>query len=120
MAKFEKHIFVCANQRPAGHPRGCCDPAGSAELQRAFKTHLSQNGIEGGSVRVNKAGCMDQCEHGPTVVVYPEGVWYGNVTLQDVAEIVQSHIIGGRPVERLRIVDSCLNTLACEHRPRQQ
>ena len=119
MAKFEKHIFVCANQRPAGHPRGCCDPAGNADLQRAFKTHLDQCGIRV-AVRANKSGCLDQCEHGPTVVVYPEGVWYGNVTLADVDEIVLSHILGDRPVERLRIADSCLNTLECKHRkPRQ-
>lgn len=119
MAKFNKHIFVCTNQRPEGHPGGCCDPAGSGDLQREFKTCLARSGVEA-SVRANKAGCLDQCEHGPTVVVYPEGIWYGNVTLNDVNEIVQSHILGGRPVERLRIADRCLNTPACEHRPRQQ
>jgi (2Fe-2S) ferredoxin len=118
MAKFEKHIFVCGNQRPKGHPRGCCDPAGSGDLQREFKTRLSQSGVQA-SVRANKAGCLDQCEHGPTVVVYPEGVWYANVTLADVDEIVQSHIVGDCPVERLRLADTCLNTLSCEHRPRQ-
>ena len=118
MAKFEKHIFVCANQRPDGHPRGCCDPAGDADLQRAFKTQLALHDIPA-TVRANKSGCLDQCEHGPTVVVYPEAVWYGNVTHADVAEIIESHILGGRPVERLRIADACLNALACEHRPRQ-
>ncbi|HEY4962183.1 MAG TPA: (2Fe-2S) ferredoxin domain-containing protein [Terriglobales bacterium] len=118
MPKFEKHIFVCANQRPDGHPRGSCDPTGSAELQRAFKTHLAQSGIQA-TVRANKSGCLDQCEHGPTVVVYPEATWYGNVRLADVDEIVQSHILGNRPVERLRIADECLNTPTCRHRPRQ-
>jgi (2Fe-2S) ferredoxin len=118
MAKFEKHIFVCANQRPEGHPRGCCDPGGNASLQLAFKTQLAQSGVKA-TVRANKAGCLDQCEHGPTVVVYPEAVWYGSVTAADVAEIVESHIVGGRPVERLRIAESCLNTPACEHRPRR-
>jgi len=115
MPKFEKHIFICGNQRPQGHPRGCCDPAGSAALQRAFKTQLAQSGIQP-AVRANQSGCLDQCEHGPTVVVYPEAVWYGNVTLADVDEIVQSHIVGDRPVERLRIADACLNSPACEHR----
>lgn len=118
MAKFEKHIFVCANQRPEGHPRGCCDPTGSTELQRAFKIQLAESGI-GAEVRANKAGCLDQCEHGPTVVVYPEGIWYGNVTVADVQEIVQSHIVGDRPVERLRIAETCLNTPECEHRPKR-
>jgi (2Fe-2S) ferredoxin len=115
MAKFAKHIFVCGNQRPDGHPRGCCDPAGTAELQRAFKTQLDVLGLKG-TVRANKSGCLDQCEHGPTVVVYPEGVWYGGVTAADVAEIVESHIAGDRPVERLRLADSCINTSECEHR----
>jgi (2Fe-2S) ferredoxin len=108
MPKFEKHIFVCTNQRPEGHPRGCCDPAGNAELHRLFKTKLAQRGIKG-TVRANKAGCLDQCELGPTVVVYPEAVWYGHVTPADVDEIIDSHIVGGRPVERLIIPDDQLN-----------
>ena len=118
MAKFEKHIFVCANQRPDGHARGCCDPTGSSELQREFKAHLAQCGIQA-SVRANKAGCLDQYEHGPTVVVYPEAVWYGGVTAADVDEIIESHVMGGKPVERLVLADSCLNTANCEHRPRK-
>ena len=67
-------------------------------------------------MRSNHSGCLDQCEHGPTVVVYPEAIWYGFVTLNDVEEIIESHIIGGKPVERLRLADSCLNTESCEHR----
>jgi (2Fe-2S) ferredoxin len=116
MAKFEKHIFVCGNHRPEGHPRGCCDPTESGALQHAFKTQLSLSGVRA-TVRANKAGCLDQCEHGPTVVVYPEGIWYGNVTLADVEEIVESHILANRPVQRLQMADTCLNTTACEHRP---
>ena len=115
MPNFTKHIFICGNQRPDGHPRGCCDPAGTAELQRAFKTQLALCGLKD-TVRANKAGCLDQCEHGPSVVVYPEGIWYGNVKIIDVAEIVESHIVGERPVERLRLADGCINTGTCEHR----
>ena len=115
MAKFVKHIFVCGNQRPDGHPRGCCDPTASGDLQRALKSKLVQCGSQA-AVRANKAGCLDQCEHGPTVVVYPEGVWYGNVRVADVAEIVESHIVGDRPVARLRLADDCINTADCEHR----
>ena len=70
----------------------------------------------GGKVRINKSGCLDQCEHGPTVVVYPEAVWYGGVKPENAAEIVQEHLVGGRPVERLRIADDCLNTKSCTHR----
>jgi (2Fe-2S) ferredoxin len=115
MAKFEKHIFVCGNQRPAGHPRGCCDPLGEAKLQKVFKQKLTERGLKG-RVRANQSGCLDQCEHGPNVVIYPDAVWYGRVTEADVEEIVQSHIVEGKPVERLRLAESCLNTGACEHR----
>jgi (2Fe-2S) ferredoxin len=110
MAKFAKHIFVCMNTREAGHPRGCCDPTGQGELQRLFKTKLAQLGIATSTVRANKCGCLDQCELGPTVVVYPEAVWYGNVRPDDVDEIIAKHIVGGHPVERLVIPDAVLNT----------
>ena len=119
MPKFEKHIFVCANQRPDGHPRGCCDPAGNAELQKLFKAKLAQCGLKG-RVRANKSGCLDQCEHGPNLVVYPDAVWYGGVTAADVDEIIESHILGGKPVERLIIPDSCLNAEHCPHKPRRR
>jgi (2Fe-2S) ferredoxin len=118
MAKFEKHIFVCTNQREAGHPRGCCDPAGQAQLQLAFKQKLAARGLKG-KVRANKAGCLDQCEHGPNVVVYPEQVWYGRVTAADVDEIIDQHIVGGRPVERLMLPDECINTPECAHRKKK-
>jgi len=115
MPRFEKHIFVCCNQRPEGHPRGCCDPEGKAELQWIFKQKLAARGLKH-KVRANKSGCLDQCEHGPNLVVYPEGVWYGRVTAADVDEIIDSHIIGGRPVERLMLPDSCINVPTCEHK----
>ena len=109
MPKFEKHIFICGNQRPPGAPRPCCDPQGQAELQKSFKEKLAARGLKG-KVRANQSGCLDQCEHGPNLVVYPDAVWYGGVTLGDVDEIIESHILGGKPVERLMLPDSCLNT----------
>lgn len=115
MPKFEHHIFICTNQRPPENPRGCCDPAGLGSLQLAFKKELSARGLKT-SVRANKAGCLDQCEHGPTVVVYPEAVWYGGVKAEDVAEIVESHIIHQQPVARLRLADECVNTPVCSHK----
>ncbi len=118
MPKFEKHVFICTNQRPEGHPRGCCDPTAQAELQRAFKVRVAQRGLKT-SVRANKSGCLDQCEHGPTVVVYPEAVWYGHVTLADVDEIVESHLVGNRPVERLMLAEECINAAECPHKPRR-
>ena len=118
MAKFEKHIFICGNQRPPGHPRGCCDPRAEAALQKLFKQKLAERGLKG-RVRANQSGCLDQCEHGPNLVVYPDAVWYGGVTVADLDEIIDCHIIGGKPVGRLLLADSCLNTDSCPHKPRK-
>jgi (2Fe-2S) ferredoxin len=118
MPAYERHIFICHNQRMEGHPRGSCDPTCEGKLQKLFKKALADQGFVS-RVRANKAGCLDQCEHGPTVVVYPDAVWYGNVQPSDVEEIVQSHIVEGRPVERLRIAEECLNTESCPHKPRR-
>jgi len=117
MPKFRKHIFVCTNTREADHPRGSCDPTGEAKLQKALKKKLAEHHLHG-VVRANKAGCLDQCEHGPNIVVYPDAIWYGHVTEADLDEIVTSHIIGGRPVERLTLPDECLNSATCAHKPR--
>ena len=72
-------------------------PAGQAKLQKLFKQKLAERGLKG-KVRANQSGCLDQCEHGPNLVVYPDAVWYGHVTEADVDEIIESHIIGGKPV----------------------
>ncbi len=100
MPPFDKHLFICCNRREPGHPRGCCDPSGAEALQKAFKKALAERGLTR-RMRANKAGCLDQCEKGPSVVVYPDNVWYGRVTEADIAEIIDEHIIGGRPVQRL-------------------
>jgi len=116
MAKFEKHIFICTNQRDASSPRGCCNPTGQGELQKQFKERLKARGLQR-RFRANKAGCLDQCEHGPNIVVYPEAVWYGGVRAADLDEIIDSHLIGGKPVERLMLKEECINTESCQHRP---
>lgn len=97
---FQRHIFVCTNRRPDDHPKGSCAAKGSEEIRAAFKAELEKRGIKG-QMRANAAGCLDTCALGPSVVVYPEGVWYGHVKLEDVPVIVEEHLIGGRPVERL-------------------
>jgi len=102
--RFRHHVFVCENRRPDGSPRGSCAARGGPEVRDALKAELRRRGLAD-EVRANGAGCLDACEHGPALVVYPEGVWYGGVTPADVAEIVESHLGGGRPVERLRIRD---------------
>ncbi len=104
MKRFEKHIFVCENKRPEGDPRGCCLDKGSAGVRELFKKRLKELGLKS-AVRANAAGCLDACEYGVTVVVYPEQIWYGGVTIDDVEEIIQSHILNNKPVERLFIKD---------------
>jgi (2Fe-2S) ferredoxin len=115
LAKYERHLFVCTNQREPGSARPSCSPDGKSELHRQLNLAVAAAGLKA-SVRVNKSGCLDQCEHGPNVVVYPDAIWYGNVGAGDVEEIVQSHLIEGRPVERLMLADSCIHTATCEHR----
>jgi len=121
MAKYKYHIFICTNQRPAGNPRASCDYSGVGSLQVAFKKELAERGLNA-DIRANKSGCLDQCEHGPVVVIYsdtaqPGAVWYGGVSAGDIHEIIDSHLIGGRPVERIRMDDGCINTDGCAHRP---
>jgi len=104
MTRYTKHIFICENIRPTGHPRGCCSEKGSEEIKEKFKAGLKAHGLNT-RCRANTAGCLDACEFGPTVVVYPEGVWYGGVSKDDVEEIIVEHVIGGKPVRRLLIMD---------------
>jgi len=100
MAAFKHHVFICINERAGADPRGCCSARGGVEVAAAFKRALHERGLKR-IVRDNKAGCLDQCSAGATLVVYPEGVWYGRVSVDDVDEIIDQHLIGGRPVERL-------------------
>jgi (2Fe-2S) ferredoxin len=99
---FERHLFVCLNERPPGHARGDCTSKGSPDLLKKFKDALKARGLDE-TIRANKAGCLDSCEHGCSVVVYPEAVWYGAVTQADVDEIVEKHLIKGEPVKRLQL-----------------
>lgn len=115
MPAFTHHIFICGNTRTEGHPRGCCDPQSAQTLRKAFLAEL--NRVQAGSlVRANHAGCLDQCEHGPTVVIYPGGTWYGRVTVEDVPRIVQHTILGGQVLNDLLISQDCLNNPDCPHR----
>ena len=115
MTTFTHQIFVCCNQRPEGHPRGCCDPTGSEALREAFKKGVKERKL-GPLVRANTAGCLEQCEHGPTVVIYPQGIWYGRVRVEDVPRILEETVIGGRILDDLLIPDPCLNNPRCGQR----
>jgi len=100
--RLRAHIFICTNERVPGHPRGCCKEKGSEKLVELFKTELKTRGLKG-DIRAQKAGCLDTCEWGPSLVVYPEGTWYTYVDEADIDEIVDSHLVNGKIVERLLI-----------------
>ena len=101
---FQRHVFVCTNERPEGHPKGCCKHRGGVGVRDELKNQLKQLGLSK-IIRANNAGCLDQCEQGVTVVVYPEQVWYGHVTVEDLPELVEKHLVGGEAVERLMLPD---------------
>jgi (2Fe-2S) ferredoxin len=101
---YRAHVFFCNNQRPPGHERGCCVEKGANRLREYMKKRVKELGIAG--VRVNASGCLDRCELGPSVVIYPEGVWYAPKTEEDCEEIIAVHLKGGGRVERLMMPDS--------------
>ena len=97
---YQRHIFFCVNERPDNE--ACCAQHAAAAAQKHCKSRVKAAGINGpGGVRVNSAGCLDRCAGGPVVVVYPDAVWYHYVDHSDIDEIVDSHLIGGKVVERL-------------------
>ncbi|MDF3831654.1 ferredoxin [Cupriavidus basilensis] len=100
---YQHHVFFCLNQREDGG--ACCADHNAKAMQEYAKKRCKALGIAGGEgrVRINKAGCLNRCELGPVLVVYPEAVWYTFVDEQDIDEIIDSHLVGGKPVERLMI-----------------
>ena len=96
---YKKHIFCCVNKRSEGLPRGCCESGGASKLRGYLKAKVNMLGIK--DIRVNASQCLDRCELGPTMVIYPEGVWYTYRTTEDLDEILESHIHGGEKVQRL-------------------
>lgn len=94
--RFQRHVFVCTSD-------SSCGPAGSGEVHRALKDRLVAAGLKE-EVRVNKAGCLGQCGHGPVMVVYPEGVWYAHLSVDEAVRVWEEHVLGGAPVEELRYV----------------
>ena len=96
---FETHVFCCLNERPPGDARGSCKEKGGEEIQEYLKKRAKELKLP--KARINKAGCLDRCELGPVIVIYPEGAWYHCASTEDAEEILQSHILNGRPVERL-------------------
>lgn len=97
--KYQKHLFICTNQR---QDKASCGESTGMKLVELFKKSIAQRKLNV-AVRAQRAGCLDVCDFGPAMVVYPEGIFYGNITENDVEEIVESHIVHNIPVERLRL-----------------
>ncbi len=100
MSVYERHVFVCVNERDESDARGCCMSRGGGDVHAWFKAEGKARDWKG-RIRVNKAGCLDQCALGPVVVVYPDGAWYSPASAEDVHRICQEHVEGGRVVEEL-------------------
>ena len=98
---YSAHVFVCTNERPAGHPRGCCKAKDAEKLRNYMKVRAKELGLEG--VRINNAGCLDRCELGPTLVIYPEGIWYKAESFADIDAILERHVKGGGRVPELML-----------------
>lgn len=96
---FARHVFVCTNERPEGHPRGCCKSKDAIKLRDYMKARTKEAGLD--RVRINAAGCLDRCALGPSIVIYPEGVWYSPKTKADIDEIIDQHLTKGLHVARL-------------------
>ncbi|MEO8847560.1 MAG: (2Fe-2S) ferredoxin domain-containing protein [Casimicrobiaceae bacterium] len=102
MGYYKRHVFFCCNKRDA--PERCCADANASAMQAYAKARIKALGQSGKDrVRINKAGCLDRCEEGPVLVVYPDDVWYTYIDQSDIDEIVDRHVLNGEIVERLRI-----------------
>ena len=98
---YQCHVFCCTNERPADHPRGCCAGGQGVKLRTYLKNRAQQADVA--DIRVNSSGCLDRCELGPVMVIYPEGIWYRYDNRQDIDEILETHILKGGRVARLML-----------------
>ena len=98
---YRCHVFCCTNERAADHPRGSCARRGSVELRDYMKKRTKEMGLK--RVRINSSGCLDRCELGPTMVIYPEGIWYRCESTVDVDQILEHHIENGNRVADLML-----------------
>lgn len=98
--RYEKHLFICANQKAPG--KQCCGEEHGVKLVEKFREVLEARGLKG-KVRAQRSGCLDACKFGPSMVIYPEGTYYGQVSFEDVERIVDEHVINNRTVKDLEL-----------------
>jgi len=97
--KYKYHVFFCTNKREEKHPRGCCANKSSVVLRNLMKIKTKNLGLT--EVRINSSGCLDKCELGPTVVIYPDAIWYTIKNEKDIDDLISSHLLDGKPLKRL-------------------
>lgn len=98
---FRQHVFCCTNKRPDGHERGCCMDKNAGPIRDYMKKRCAELGLK--DVRINASGCLDRCEEGPVMVIYPSGTWYRLTTTEQVDRVIAEHLTGGNPVEEYSI-----------------
>ena len=103
MLPFRKHVFICTNRKPDDD--GCCAARGSEEVLQKFRAEIAVRKLQG-EIHVTPCGSLGTCGHGPNMVVHPDGTWYSGVTVNDIAEIIDQHLVGGKVVERLAWLDT--------------
>jgi (2Fe-2S) ferredoxin len=104
MAKPERFLFVCINERDAEHPRGSCYQRGAADVFNELREAQGRHDLL--NIKVVYGGCMEACTSGPVVAVMPDDIWYGGVTVEDCDAIITEHVMAGRPIEMLKLTDA--------------
>lgn len=103
MAKPERFLFVCINERDESHPRGSCYQRGAADVFNELREAQGRHDLL--NIKVVYGGCMEACTSGPIVAVMPDDIWYGAVTVEDCDAIITEHVMAGRPIEMLKLTD---------------
>jgi (2Fe-2S) ferredoxin len=105
MPKPIKHVLVCVQGRPPGHPRGSCQDKGCNAVWQAFQQEFQQRNLWADYLLTN-TGCLGPCQNGPSVLVYPDNVMYGGLTPADVPALIEEHLLNGTPVARLKVPET--------------
>lgn len=100
MSLYEKHVFVCQNERPVTDERGSCSQKGSVDFRSKLKAEIKSRRLQH-KIRINASGCLGTCQHGISMVIYPQGIWYGQVSETDIPEIIEKSLLNDEIIDRL-------------------
>ena len=117
MEPARREVFVCTSIRSERYPNDCCLSKGPSAIRSAIEGLVALRGLDA-EIKINNVDCLEQCHHGGILVVYPDAVWYGFANFEDIEEIVDSHLMGGIPVDRLRLPPEYIKSDHCLHAAR--